>query len=649
LGTGALLTLAHFAYVASVPRGAWEFGYAPFSPEPLPYAPMRGFTYEQLWDHVSRLVLLTPGLVLLAFGAYRLRPVSFRPSSRSVVRVGIALGVAWTAYVVLGVLRGRAIVDDELAYRMQARFFGQGQLANSDFNFMPGDVFTIHTRLGYTGKYLPGEGIVQIPGVLLGLPALLHVPLLLITLLVWHRAVALRAGPRFADFATTALALSPTVMLTSATGLSEATSLCCIAVAGLGLEWARGPRPLAGAIMAALAVGFGLATRPQSLVPAGAVLVPCIAWALWRRRAWTALAALGLVLALGLSAIGWYDARLSGSAFTLPWYLQCTIEHYGFGPVWKYDTFEHTPLTALENLGVVALRMNAWWLGFPCSLGVLALAVWLRRPGPEWRAWYAVALAIIAFEFAYYSPGMSDTGSLYHYELVLPGSLIAAGVADACLARMPGLTTTALAVHALFGTAAFTLEQTARLSRLVRVIHADSDEALARVRTPALFFYETRASETRPAGWIFDPFPERNRGQADAIVTFPLVPASFRVEVSRSYPGRHCYYYRRDPDSERAELRRCEDAAALMDRSPGVDDGRPLWIPPTAYKLTPYSPLQANALRHRHDAFGTRRFSCCALREFENFGIAFDQKFLAACVEDGPSWPFAHGEESDKR
>src|SRR5204863_392418 len=124
-------------------------------------------------------------------------------------------------------------------------------------------------------------------------------------------------------FATLALAVSPMVSLTAATGLSETTSLAAAGLLGLGLEWARGPRPIAGAVLGALALGFGLATRMQSLLPIGAVLGPALAWALWQRRAWAALAAFGVTSALGVAAIGAYDAALSGSPLTLPWYLQC--------------------------------------------------------------------------------------------------------------------------------------------------------------------------------------------------------------------------------------------------------------------------------------------------------------------------------------
>jgi len=636
LSLGLVLTLAYFAYFGSTPRGPSEFGYAPFSPEPLPYSPMRGFTYEQLWDHLARLALLAPGLAGLTYGTYRLRPARFSFDARRVMLFSVAGCLALASLLMLGVLRGRVIFDDELVYRMQARFYSEGRLANRDVSFAPSDMFTIRTRIGYTGKYLPGEGLVQVLGVLAGIPALLHLPLLGVTLAAWYRAMTLRAGARFAAFATTALALAPTVAFTSATGLSEPTSLCAVALAGLGLEWARTLYPVRGAATAALAIGFGLAARPQSLAPAAAVLVPCIAFQLWQRRAWLALGVFALLLAADLTTIGAYNAAVSGSPFKLPWSLQCAIEHYGFGRVWKYEAFEHTPRTAIENLAVVLLRFNAWWVGLPCSLALLGAWLWFRLPERRFAVWYAVGLAVTAFEFFYYSPGASDTGPIYHYELVLPGSLVAAAVAEAWLARAPVLATTAFVVHVTLGTLAFDAEQTWRIARLVALVHEDSDAALARIHAPAILFHEVRGSERRAIGWVFDTFPERNRGHRDQVVTFPLVPALLRAQVRAAYPGRDCFYYRRNPDSEAAELRHCEDATALMDRSIADDDRRGLWIEPTAYRVTPFNPGAANRRRRVFDKSGYGVVTCCALRELAQYGVKIRPETTARCIEDGP-------------
>ena len=633
---GGALSLAYFARLLTVPRGPGEFGYAPFGPEPLPYAAMRGFTYEQLWGHVWRAGLLAPGLLLMSLGLARLRPVTFRTTSRRLALAAAAFSLAVTAWVMLGVLRGRAIADDELVYHMQATFYGALHLTGPDIGLTPPDFFTIATRAGYTGKYLPGEGLVQVLGVFAGIPALMHLPLLGLTLLAWHRQVTLRHGPRLADFATVALALSPMVMLTAATGLSETTSLCMVALAGLGLEWARGTRPIAGGVLAAAALSFGFATRPQSLLPVGALLGPAVAWTLLRGRRFGALVAFALVLALGAGLVGLYDVALSGSPLTLPWYLQCTIEHYGFGRVWKYDTFEHTPITALQNLGVVLVRLNAWWLGLPCSLFVLGLAAWLRVRLAPFRLWLGVAGAVVLFELAYYSPGASDTGSIYHHELVLPGSLVVAAVLETLLERAFALTISGMLVHVALGTVTFIAEQTLRIERLVAAIHRDSDAALAKIDGPALLFHELRGSEVRVVGWVFDSFPKRNRGLSDRVVTFPELPRDKRERIARTYPGRACFYYRRNPDTEAAELHRCEEARELMDRPYGRDDQRPLWIPSTAYQLTNFDPFHANANRHVRDAQGHVVLSCCALRDFSALGASIPPELVAHCVPDGP-------------
>jgi hypothetical protein len=248
----------------------------------------------------------------------------------------------------------------------------------------------------------------------------------------------------------------------------------------------------------------------------------------------------------------------------------------------------------------------------------------------------AVGAAVVVFELGYYSPGVSDTGSAYHYELVLPGALIAASVADEALRRFPALAATALAVHVVFGTFGWLGEQTWRLARLVGAIHDDVDRALAHVTTPALVFYERRASESRPMGWVHDAFPKRWRGVRDPIVTFPHLGSGLNAAIARAYPGRVCFYFRRHPVTENVELRRCEHAVALMGRDPAKDDATALWIRPTAYLRASFDPAGANRARRVLDAAGRPRMPCCALRDLRRLGLRVRDDVFARCVEDGP-------------
>jgi hypothetical protein len=639
---GLGLFVGYLAWLIAQPRGLFEFGYAPFTPEPLPYSPMRGFTYEQLWGHVARFFLMTPALVLASWGGNRLWPAALgalakqlRRRSRRLALVISVICLALTTLLMLGLLRGRVISDDELVYRMQATFLSDGRLVGPDVGATPPDMFSVGTQLGYTGKYLPGEAIVQVPGLFFGVPALMHLPLLALTLFAFHRSITPRAGRRVADFSTIALALSPMLMLTSATGLSQATSLCAVALTGLGFEWARASRPLSGGVLAGFALSFGIAVRPQAMIPVALVFGSLVLWTLYHQKRWLGLAGYAIVLAAGLGLTGVYNHALTGSALTLPWYLQCSIEHFGFGRVWMTDSFTHTPITALENLAVVAVRWNAWWLGFPCSLAMVVLWWRLGRPSFGMAVWLWVALALLGFEFLYYSPGASDTGAIYHYELLLPSSVLAGTTANTALARFPTLTAAALVTHVALGTTSWLGEQTWRLARLVNSIHADSDALLARIAPPAILFHEIRGSETRPTGWVHDSFPKRFRGMEDPVVTFPVLMPKLQARVRAAYPGRSCWYYRRNPQSEAAELHRCEDVPGLMARMFTADDTTAIWIRPTAYNLTSYDPALANRRRRLLDATGQPMVRCCSVRHATKLGGPLRHD-AGRCIEDGP-------------
>jgi hypothetical protein len=117
LVTGLVLSVAYFVCQWLEPHGPGEFAYHPFTPVPLPYAPMRGFTYEQLWGHVRRVLLLGPGMALLVWGlAARVRLPAPRELRRPML-LAVGACLLLTALLMLGVLRGRALIDDELAYR----------------------------------------------------------------------------------------------------------------------------------------------------------------------------------------------------------------------------------------------------------------------------------------------------------------------------------------------------------------------------------------------------------------------------------------------------------------------------------------------------------------------------------------------------
>jgi hypothetical protein len=592
LGLGLLVAYAHL--VRGLANGRAEFAYEPFSPASLPWDPMRGFTWEQLLDHAFRLVVAGPALVLLSAAAYRLLPLDRVrcPEPRRLALAVATASIAATAFVMLAVLRGRAIVDDELTYQMQAGFYASGRLVARDVGYYPAGPYTVIAGGSYTGKYLFGEGLVQIVGRLIDRPALLHLPIAAIALYAFYCALRPSAGVRVAAWSTAFLAMSPMFVLTNATGQSQTTALACVSLAGLGHTWVRESRPRSGAAVLAAALGFCAMTRPQTALPVAVVLLGSATWRLFRRREVAALVILVVVGACGLAAIGAYNRAITGSSTVLPWSLQCDPERYGFGYVRRYLLYRHTLWTALQNLLVVAVRYNAWWLGWPLGFSVIAIWWMVGRPCRGCGIWFAVGLAILLFEAGYYSSGVSDTGPIYHFELLLPASVLAANTLLAALDRWPRAAAATLAVHLALGTGSFFVVQITRLDRLVRAIHADADEALARISGRAVLLYETRGSETLHLGWVYADFPRQYRSDRDRVVTYPRPFRAGLAGLLAAYPDRACWYYHRDPGTERPELLPCDQAGQFLDRL-DIDESpvRSLWVRSTAFKRTSFDPF----------------------------------------------------------
>lgn len=638
---GLGLMLAYAAWQWLEPHGPHEFAYAPMAVEPMPYAAMRGFTYEQLWGHIRRILLLGPGLSLFIWGLVGRVKVGPPVALPRWARWAGMLSVTLTAGLMLVLLKGRALFDDELAYAMQAGFFADGRLTGPDLGLNPNDYFNVWTPHGYSVKYPPGEPLVQVLGVLAGVPALMHLPLLALTLLLWYRTLELSSGERIAAFGTIALACSPMLIFTTATGLSHASALFCVVVMGYGLELARDGRAVAGGAAAGGALALGMLTRPQAVLPAAAVLGVALLIELWRRRAFGGVLSALATSGVGVATLLAYNAMVTGSPWRLPWLDQCDTVHFGFGQIWAMSTYQHTIWKGLENLAVVALRLNSWWLGLPVSLGVAIGYFMVRfRSGRsrDW-VWLGVGLAVVAFELCYYSPGVSDTGAVYHYELLLPGSVMAATLVDALLERFPSWAPLALLTSLLLGTGSWVVEQGLRIERLVSVIHRDSDQALARVQAPALLIHERREPEVVMRGWLFSSFPRRFRRPADAVVTVPRITPDIWERARRVYPGRACWYFRHLPGSSTPELLKCEDAVDLMARPAIIMDAslrNVFWERPTAYFRSSFEPFQPIFQRRVRDAQGRVLAPCCQLRALEQIGAKVEGASAPPpCVETG--------------
>lgn len=596
-----VLFVAYVVAELRLPRGVAEFVYLPAILRPLPFAAVRGFTYEQLARHVSRFVFLGPALLAAAYVAATwtaLRAPSTAALKRATQVVGV-LSVSFILLLLLFVYGGRAFSDDELTYRFQAVQLLHGRLADPTVPKPPIQMehFTVWTARGAAGKYLFGEPLVQMLGVLVGLPALLHVPMAGATLWLWYRIVAHDAGERVACWATILLAVSPMFLLTTPLGLSQPSALFGLAAAGRGLQLAAGDRPARGAAIVGLAVGFVAAVRPQTGFVMGGVLGLMTLAALVKRRRWPALLALLASGGAWVVAIALYDRALTGHALTLPWSLYLPPERYGFGQVFEHlPDYRHTPWSALQNQLVVAVRFNGWWLGWPASLGLLV--VWLRvgRPRQGALPWLLGGAATLLFMFGYHSMGASDTGPIYHYELLLPACLLGAHAIDVGVERRPSLGLALVGAQLALGTTTFLGEHVARLRRMIEVTHAPSEKLLASLPERSLLLIETDRAESAPRGWFDDGFPFRYRSDSDPVVTYPRLTAGFARRLRLRYADRRCFYFRIGGQPIRPQLLECKDAEPLLARPHRLGDGGWLYTPSTAHERGLFDPFAPGAL-----------------------------------------------------
>lgn len=537
------------------------------------FNPIFGFTVEQLAVHVIGLLFAAPGLLLLSWGGARLIKSASEPSVRLLTRtmwVCVLAATGFVAWLTFGFFRGNAIVDDELTYNMQAQLLSEGRLGEKGLPPIEREPFTIESKVGMTGKYLPGEPLLQIPGILVGYPAAVHVLLFFLTLVLLFMTVDRLADRRLACWSVILLAISPMSLFTSATGQSQITSLFSICLAGYGYALVAGPRALRGSILAAAAVGAGLWVRPQSAAPMGGAIMVMIVVSLLRRRRYGSVVAASLILLISVGGILFYNSVVTGDALVLPWCLYRPLEPYGFVEMGK--GWRHTPGMGLANLLSSIIRLNEWWLGWPC--GFLLIVLWFRwgRPsGGALRIWAIGAAAIVAFQFGYYSPGVADTGPIYYFELLIPLSILGANAIRAGFLQSPRFITALLLVHLFLGATWFFYYQYGRIGRLLDAIHQDQERVLAEIPKPALLFYEDHCSESARAGWLLSGFGRRCRvGRCD-VITYPRPPEKELPMYRQRYPGRECWYYRLRPESGTPEILRCEDAGHLLKRPVRLD------------------------------------------------------------------------------
>lgn len=496
---------------------------------------------------------LLPGAALLAVGVSgsaghggllaRSLPMALQPRALPWLHL---LGV-----VLLGVLVTRFVpmTDDEGAYVFQAHQLLQGRFTSpalvdgaaigSDF------VIPYLDEAGqprWTGVYPLLVAIWTAPGLLLGFPNLLWVP---VTALIVHQGARLAADlwrdPDAEAATALLLASSPTLLLLgTAKHSSMLTALLLILAGRLALRRVRAlaDRGDGAAVALGLVLGLTVLSRPLDGVVAVLVGGVCVIGAVGRRRGWSEAARAGAGIALGgvLPLVLWLahmravSGRLLGTSYDR---LEERAPVYGFGET-AYGT--HDLANVVWVWANTLLQINVWSFGWPLALPAFLGAAWVLRDRPAAR----VIIGLVGVHLLIYVPAPFGEAGTYGVTYSLPRVVALALLAGGLAARdlRVGRLVPRVAVFAVCVTAWVALPAIASSSARVQQARQIGAQ-LAAEHGPVLIVYEQLGhlyirSVVFYAEPPLTPDPEvywyrlGDRGEAEILDRVPDRPA-FRV------------------------------------------------------------------------------------------------------------------------
>jgi hypothetical protein len=352
--------------------------------------------------------------------AYRLRDAGWT-SALLLATLTLLLSGALRVLVV----RHQAVTDDEHTYRFIAQTLRTGSLAapspGGDLEFFL-EQFVVVDEVRRFGKYPIGHPLGLLLGQVLGFGSVYGSVCAAAGVLLVFETGRRMFGRGTALLAAALYALSPAVLFTGATLLSQTTSTLLTAAATAALARGTAPGSLA---VAGVALGLATLARPM---PCLLVVAMVATWLLGQRCGARALAAFlvpsGLVSALVL-VTNWAQ---SGHPLSTGYQVFHGLEGGARGTLAMFlaGSAANVTLSFVGN----AFRLNAWLFGSPFSLAAV-LAAPFRGAGPL-LLWGTVA-SELAYRVLSPKVGVGITGPQYMMEAVPAMCLLAASA----LAREP--------------------------------------------------------------------------------------------------------------------------------------------------------------------------------------------------------------------
>jgi len=401
---------------------------------------MRYISPHLLSYQVTSLFLLLPGIIFLAMAFSRSKDIYLRESLKhlsikiniSVFTILIALIVAVLIYLLMSFTFSYSpLTDDEGAYLFQAQIFSKGKLyfplPPSPENFS--NVFIILRDGKWCGKYTFGYPLILMFGVLAGYVYL--IPILLSMLNIIFVSFLLKEIYEKSDEYRTNLFLiliffltSPFYLLTSSTLLSHSFNLLLLVLFLWSTIKTFKTENKIYPILMGITIGWVFNVRQLTAVAWGFPVFIFILYMLYKDfRKWIVkIVLMGLPFLLFILAFFYYNKVITGSYLLTPFNFYDPQEKMGFTEVLSRH-YLHTPLLALTNLFSSLLKMNIYLLGWAIPLFFVFYYIFFGEKNRWEKLLLYVFISHFFFYLFYYSPGVSDTGPVYYFELLLPALL----------------------------------------------------------------------------------------------------------------------------------------------------------------------------------------------------------------------------------
>jgi hypothetical protein len=450
------------------------------------------------------------------------------------------------------VLHHAVISDDEHVYQFIAQTLRTGALTApspaSDLAFFR-EQFVVVTPTARFGKYPIGHPLLLAAGQALGIEPLV-VPFLTAGVGAAVYAIGRAVGGSGTAFLATALfAISPQVLLTGATLLSQpaAALALCAAVVCLLVADRPGARTVACLAAAGASLGFGILVRPLPLV----LFVPVAALHALGRPPHTVPSVVRRLLALGVPillavAVMLVVNRVQVGHALVTAYGESLVP--GRGPEGILLTTSASFAVRAMSLVGSLIRLNFWLFGWPISLLLCLLASRTRSTG----LLAGMVVASLAYRLITPKVGVGGAGPIYFFE-VLP--LLCVLTADGALrmartAPRRGLSVGSLAAFLIAATiVTVALFLPSRLADLRRMAAAQTvvDDVVSEMGLHhALVFHESVVPWWSRRSWAY--FPRINAPALDDDVLFVLFQRDLGLQDNvefwkRRYPDRSAWYF----------------------------------------------------------------------------------------------------------